>query len=454
MRRVALAVLGVSALFAGPTTPAFAAPSTPPANKQGSAGALVCTIDDDRLLELSGLVTTDSGYLVINDSNDRGAAMRIFYLDKKCNLSKSVGYPGGARDPEDVAVAPDGTVWVADIGDNLNSSTRRATVALWKLAPESSSPVIYRLTYPDGPHDAEALLLDGDGSPIIVTKELTGPGKVYVPTGALQPNTKDGVKLRLAGEVKAERTGTPNKLALIGQNAFTGGAISPDGKKVALRTYADAYEWDVPDGDVVKAITNTKTKPRITPMPEEPQGEAIAFTRDGKSYVTVSDNTSGESQILRYAPKAAAPAATGKPKDLPSGDGRSWYQKLSLEQATGLIAGLGVLGLLLVVAGIFGIRRSRAERRAAAKAARAGAQAARGSAHVSGARPSGEDGGRQPGVYGAPRGAVQRGYDEPEGDSGDYRAAYPPATYGGREQGGFGGYDEPYSTGRRSRGHP
>ena len=50
--------------------------------------------------------------------------------------------------------------------------------------------------------------------------------------------------------------------------------------RVALRTYTAAYEWDVPDGDVVKAITTAT--PRITPLPDEPQGESIAYTADGR----------------------------------------------------------------------------------------------------------------------------------------------------------------------------
>ncbi len=57
---------------------------------------------------------------------------------------------------------------------------------------------------------------------------------------------------------------------------ITGAAVSPDRSRVVLRTYAEAYEWDVTDGDVVKAITSGV--PRVTPLPDEPQGEAIAYT--------------------------------------------------------------------------------------------------------------------------------------------------------------------------------
>ena len=55
----------------------------------------------------------------------------------------------------------------------------------------------------------------------------------------------------------------------------TGAARSPDGSKVVVRTYADAFEFDVPNGDIVKALTDGK--PRATAL-ADPFGEAIAYT--------------------------------------------------------------------------------------------------------------------------------------------------------------------------------
>ena len=55
--------------------------------------------------------------------------------------------------------------------------------------------------------------------------------------------------------------------------------MSPDGTRIVLRTYADAFEWDVPDGDIVTAVTTGK--PRVTPLADE-FGESIAYTPDGE----------------------------------------------------------------------------------------------------------------------------------------------------------------------------
>lgn len=380
MRRVGLVVAAVFGVLVLAAPPAGAhapspSPSVPAGAAEPAAGQVVCTVNERNLTELSGLVAVDNGYLAINDSNPEASAKRIYRLDNQCRVVGSIQYPSNAIDPEDLAIAPDGTVWVADIGDN---QAERRNVALWKLAPGAKSPVIHRVTYPDGARDAEALLINGDGTPVIVTKEIGRPAGIYMPSAALVPNSQAGVQLKRVGELKLPASETPNGLGPPGRLVVTGGATSSDGKRVALRTYADAFEWDVADGDVVRAITTGK--PRATPLPNEPQGEAIAYSRDGKTYVTVSDLPAEKAtHLLRYTPavapappvKRSAAAADTKPT---SGGGLS---DLSLNDITYLVAGVGLLGVLLVLIGVVGIRRSRNKRRLALLAARAASGSAR-----------------------------------------------------------------------------
>jgi hypothetical protein len=318
------------------------APSAP------TAPTPVCTVDNNRVGELSGLVVTDSGYIGIDDSNVDPAAIKIFYLTKACKLSRTVSYPTAARDPEDIAMAPDGTLWVADIGDNYNAAVRRETIALWKLAPGSSRPVIHRLTYPDGPHDAEALLLNGDGTPVIVTKELSGLALVFVPSAPLVASSASGVPLSNVGKIRLPESQTPNFLDSIGRQLATGGAVSPDGRHAVLRTYADAWEYDVHDGDVVAALLNGE--PRQTPLPSEPQGEAIAYTPDGLSFVTASDQPFGPTTLLRYTPAARPlPSASVAPSAsvVPSAVSSSSVPRRAL-------VAIGIAGLVVVAVGIAG----------------------------------------------------------------------------------------------------
>ncbi len=349
---LALPPVPAGGLVAAP--PAGQAPSAPLARQTPTAqpgGTAVCTVRSPLATELSGLVVTATGYVSINDSRDDPRQIRIFYLDARCALTKSVHYPTAARDPEDLAEAPDGTLWVADTGDNPTATEHRATVALWHLPVDGSAPVIYRLRYPDGPHDAEALFFTPAGTPVIVTKEISGRSGIYEPTGALQPHTTSGVAMRRVGEFSPTVTGVANPLAKIGEVLVTGAATTPDRRRVALRTYAAAYEWDVPDGDPVAAITNTA--PRVTPLPNEPQGEAIAYSPDGTTFLTLSDEP-GPTTLRRYpvatattvattAAAAGPPPAPAVPPALPP-----WA-----------IAGAAVGGLTLAAAGLLGLRRAR-----------------------------------------------------------------------------------------------
>jgi hypothetical protein len=318
-----------------------------------NAAAEVCVIDDSRARELSGLVAVGSGYVAVTDSQPDSSKVRVVYLDGRCKVTRTTGFPTPPRDPEDLAVGPDGSIWVADIGDNETATTRRQTIALWRVPPRGPL-VIHRLAYPDGPHDAEALLFGADGVPIVVTKETDGRAGLYRPTGPLRAGTPDGVPMARVGEFHARPTGENNFLGGLGEMLVTGAAVSPDRRRVVLRTYTAAYEWDVTDGDVVKAIT-TGT-PRVTALPDEPQGEAIAYTSDGTAFLTMSDQpgaTSLRSHTpsaipLITAPPSSPPAAIPPPSTAPAG--------LPLW----LTIGLGLAGLALAAAGYFGLRQSRA----------------------------------------------------------------------------------------------
>ena len=103
--------------------------------------------------------------------------------------------------------------------------------------------------------------------------------------GAAERRHRAGADAKV-GEITLPKTQTENPLNTFGRIAITGAARSPDGSRVVLRTYADAFEWDVTGGDIVGALTTGK--PRVTAL-ADPFGEAISYTPDGKSFLTVSD---------------------------------------------------------------------------------------------------------------------------------------------------------------------
>jgi hypothetical protein len=227
-------------------------------------------------------------------------------LDAGCAVGEVRSAPVDPYDPEDLALAADGTLWIADTGDNRQD---RATVALIGVRPDGTNSLT-RLTYPDGPHDAEALLLAPDGTPYLVTKEVLGASGVYRPDAALA----DGATLPMAkvAELGFTLTGTPGgPVGRAGQLLVTGGAVSADGQRLALRTYTDAYVWPLTDSDVVGALHGTPVR---VALPEAPQGEAISFAANSRDLLVAGE---GLPSVVTMVPVAAeaAPVTTGTPAD-------------------------------------------------------------------------------------------------------------------------------------------
>ncbi|MGW5671693.1 hypothetical protein, partial [Micromonospora sp. NPDC003776] len=356
--------LGLIGAVVAPAGLAVAAPAAAPV--LAAAPKKKCTVEDKRLRELSGLVATGTGYVVIDDGSDDSSHKKVFYLDGTCGLAKEpVSYSGdGPYDTEDLALGPDKkTLWIGDIGDNATSKTRRERIAVWTMPVSGKSkPVLHRLAYPEKkPHDAEALLVGDDNLPLIITKDPSGKAEIFKPSGPLKSGDTEPVPMKKVGEVTVPKTNTDNKLGAPGRMTITGAARSPDGSKVVLRTYADAFEYDVANGDLVGAF---KGAPRVTPLADV-FGEAISYTPDGKSFVTVSDvgllDDTEPVEILSYVPSTkgveALPNAGGVAAK-PAAE-KSWFESLSLDEITYLIAAVGVIGALMVGAGIFGIMRSR-----------------------------------------------------------------------------------------------
>jgi hypothetical protein len=255
----------------------------------------VCTIYNQGVTELSGLAVTRYGFVAVNDSNRNASAMRVFMFNHDCKMTGSISYPRRPLDPEDLEIARNGDLWVADIGDNGAMSydrRRRGTIALWRFPSGGGGPVVHQLAYPDRAHNAEALLLNGDGTPIVITKERSGTAGLYMPSWY----QRDGV--RVMRRVGSFTPPTPWS-RWWRRPVVTGAANSPDGSKVVLRTYTTAYEFDVYGGDVVGAIT--RGRPRATSLLGEPGGEAIAYNPAGTAFYTVCDQK-GPTTVRRYWP--------------------------------------------------------------------------------------------------------------------------------------------------------
>jgi hypothetical protein len=313
--------------------PAWAGPADKAAAETAPGQAAVhCSINDTRITESSGLAVSGNGTAErLYTVNDGGSQLRVFVLDRSCKVIRAVTANVDPYDVEDLARSADGTLWLADLGDNDKS---RRTVAI-ELLTETGSARLFRFAYPDGAHDAEALLLDRAGKPYIVTKEPLGASGVYTPTGV--PAAGATTPLRKVTTVQMSPSGTAGgPVGVVGQLTVTGGAVSADGTRIALRTYTDAYVWRAEDGDVAKALTSGK--PTRIALPATQQGEAIAFAPDGHSLLTSTEGRPAAVHQITLGDLASAPTTSAPARAAPAGNGATPTSKPGPGRQIGKVA--------------------------------------------------------------------------------------------------------------------
>ncbi len=251
--------------------------SVPLATRLCNANAPVRTgaLTDPQIRELSGLGASRTYAGLLWAHNDSGDLPRLYGFDRKGAWRATVNVSGAsASDWEDMAVYGK-SLYIGDIGDNTRS---RPSVTVYRVAEpafgaQSAAATSFVLRYPDGPHDAEALMVDPIGRRVvIVTKEGTGRSRVYT--------------------ISLDRSGTLQHVATLNLgngSMVTAGDISASGSVVVLRTYGGVYVWDRKGGE--NLATTLGRSPCRPPAPNEPQGEAIALSPAADRYTTVSEGT-------------------------------------------------------------------------------------------------------------------------------------------------------------------
>jgi hypothetical protein len=256
---------------------------------------LLFTFADSQINESSGLGTSSFGDGIVYTHNDSGDTARFFAVNSSGATVAVYTLKGAtAHDWEDMETGTDASgkpvLYFGDIGDN---SAKRTEIDVYQV-PEPRGPsanvpwVRYRFTYPDGPHNAETLMVDPRSHRIfIASKSAVGNGRLYEAPAVLS-------------------TTAINKLVAVVPERIvpmltTSGDISPDGKLMVLLTYFSAY-WSLGVNGELHEF----------PVTEQRQDEAIAFTRDGKSVLVGSEGMhSGVYRIALPAEAIAADAAAG-----------------------------------------------------------------------------------------------------------------------------------------------
>jgi hypothetical protein len=256
------------------------------------------TVQSNDIVEASGLASSRQFPGVLWTHNDSGNTARIYAMT---NTGAHLGtYPLSGTsnvDWEDIAVGPapglhTDAIWVGDIGDNLNF---RSTIRVFRIAEPTVSvnqrPVMQTLSgaqtitlnYPDGPRDAETLMVDTNGDLYIVTKRVTAVGRVY--RAAYPQSTSSTIILQFVAQIPWGATD--------GNGGATGGDIAADGSAIIVRRTTGfnpaATLWLRPPGTNLWDVFST-TGCNLT-LTSEPQGEAIAFAPDGLSFYTLSEGS-------------------------------------------------------------------------------------------------------------------------------------------------------------------
>ena len=256
---------------------------------------IIATLNEKSLSESSGLVASRAAPDVYWTHNDDGAF--IYAFDTRGD-SRGVFRVTAAQasDWEDIAAGPGPQpdkpyLYIGDIGDNDSvrpevvvyrvpePALTAATNQFTKKQPGTTEPAeAIRLRYPDGKHDAEALLVHPvSGHIYIVTKVPMGKPVVYEAAPPFKP-----------GEVNTmTRLGEIHVPSVFG-GVITGGSISPDGQRAALCDYFQGYELVLPAGSA-NFSEIWKQKMIGFDLGKREQGESITYRLDGKALLATSE---------------------------------------------------------------------------------------------------------------------------------------------------------------------
>ncbi len=240
-------------------------------------------MDNTEIDEASGMDMSNIHENMFWTHNDSGDKARLFLVNTRAQYVMSCTLQQGTnRDWEDIVVARDpksGTsrIFIADIGDN------NAVYDYGKIyiidEPEVQSgtditvsnvdQIIFR--YEDGQRDAETLLVDPLTGHIYIVSKRETMVNLYQIT---YPYTFSDTTMA-------------KKLISIPFTQIVGGDISADGSEIVLKNYNKVWYWQRKKGTTI-AETLIK-KPFETTYIMEPQGEAICWSFDAKSFYTLSE---------------------------------------------------------------------------------------------------------------------------------------------------------------------
>ncbi|HEY0671372.1 MAG TPA: hypothetical protein VGD27_03845 [Longimicrobiales bacterium] len=228
--------------------------------------------------ETSGLVRGRTARDVWWTHNDSGNPPMLFAIGADGSVKARIRVEQVRfLDWEDIEAGACGNancLYLADIGDNAG---QRSHVSIYEVVEPAISASTVRPTrtitarYSDGPQDAEAMFRLPSGELYIVTKGRQKSIKLY----RLTAGGTDG-----QGTLQLVRELAPQPRSQL--DRVTAATASPDGKWVAIRSYAKLFVYATTDllNNGAAALTFS-----LAPLKEK-QGESVALENDGTVWLT------------------------------------------------------------------------------------------------------------------------------------------------------------------------
>ncbi len=287
-------------------------PPEPPSGAGYVRAAVAGTLQSPAIVEASGLAHSRRRpdlLWVINDSGEEPVLHAATSDGEALGAVRVAGAEN--RDWEDLAAfSYEGSSWllIADIGDNGGIRDHLTLYVVPEPDPEDDEVApawTVRYTYPDGPHDAEAVAVHGDAARIYVLTKRTEPPELH--TLPLRPPASAGV---LTSTLVAGVDSLPRRQEAGGLLAAavpyhwqpTGMDMAAAGGAAVILTYADVYYYARRPGEAWSGALAREPLP--LGMPLVPLAEAVAFDGRGRSLFITAEGR--HAPLLRFDPEAQA----------------------------------------------------------------------------------------------------------------------------------------------------
>ncbi len=261
-------------------------PSLPFAAKPEATAIVPGFID-----EASGIADSRANPGCLWVEEDSGNPPDIYLLKYNGSLLKKISIKGAKnRDWEDMTISSGPTpgvnyIYLADIGDN---NRQYADYSILRF-PEPTTTMDevqdwdkISFVYPDGAHDAEAVMVDEHTKDLYIITKRDAVSKVY----------------KLAYPQSTTSMSTASFVLDLPFTGVVSAAISKSGSELIIKTYTGLFYWTRKSGETIDA---TLAKPSTTlSYVLEPQGEAVCFKGDNTGFFTLSEKSFAPSVSLNF----------------------------------------------------------------------------------------------------------------------------------------------------------